>query len=143
MEPTVKPSSDPSIRPTKLPLKRPTMQLSPTRHPTKRPSKSPTKPHPTKHPTKLPTKYPAQKKCLWAQGCSSSIECEEGSYCQIFPGWSQCQEDKHLSTSHCYVTNNGPYSGQRWGCSKDLDCCNPAAICGSDRLCNLSCNLSL
>ena len=43
----------------------------------------------------------------------------------------------------CYATNNGPYGGERWGCSSDGDCCNPSATCGHDRLCHLQCETAV
>ena len=43
----------------------------------------------------------------------------------------------------CFVTNNGPNKGDRWGCEKDSDCCNPSAECSSTtKLCTLPCRVA-
>ena len=64
--------------------------------------------------------------------------CVPGSHCVTYPNWSQCQEDDIVSPGPgCFATNNGPNPGQRWGCTTDSDCCNPEAVCGSDKLCLL------
>lgn len=84
-------------------------------------------------------------KCLWDTGCASgNAMCEAGSTCVAFHYWSQCQEDASAnnpgSSPACLATSNGPYGGQRWGCSQSSACCNPSATCGSDKLCHLSCD---
>ena len=53
---------------------------------------------------------------------------------------AKLQTDNTNTPPTCYATNNGPYGGQRWGCSTDSDCCNPDATCGSDKLCHLQCS---
>ena len=93
-------------------------------------------------PTILPTEA-SEPKCLWANDCASDpSSCEKGTYCIVFEYWSQCRENLDLSTNNCHVTVNGPYSGERYGCMEDTDCCNPEAKCGADKLCHLSCTIS-
>lgn len=83
------------------------------------------------------------QKCLslWDTNCASiDNKCAPGSQCVDYPYWSQCQEDtieSPASASDCFATNNGPNPGHRWGCIVDSDCCNPSAVCGSDKLCTL------
>jgi hypothetical protein len=80
--------------------------------------------------------------CLWQTGCTENT-CEPGTNCHIdylFP-WSQCQENP-VEVAGCFATNEGPFGGQRLGCGSDSDCCNPAASCGTDKLCHLRCGLS-
>ena len=83
------------------------------------------------------------QKCLslWDTNCASiDNKCAPGSQCVDYPYWSQCQEntiESLASASDCFATNNGPNPGHRWGCIVDSDCCNPSAVCGSDKLCTL------
>lgn len=109
------------------------------------------------------TTYPGL--CLWDTNCAADpSKCEPGTYCATFespersslhrslqeeePHWSQCQENSSGEpSSDCYVTRNGPYHGQRWGCEVDADCCNEAATCviessDSKSFCLLQCALN-
>jgi hypothetical protein len=92
-----------------------------------------TEPEPTVTPTVKP-------KCLWDTGCMQQ-GCEAGSYCKVYQWWSQCVENAYSAdTDDCFSTVNGPWRGiERWGCETDSDCCNAAAVCSANRLCELSC----
>lgn len=65
-----------------------------------------------------------------------------GSHCAVFQYWSQCQENEiENSDESCVSTFNGPFGGPKWGCSVNSDCCNEAAMCGTDRRCSLPCGV--
>lgn len=89
-------------------------------------------------------------KCLWDNDCATnSASCELGTYCYVAPSgfWSQCQE-LFPGNSGCYVTNEGPFDGARWGCEVDVDCCNEHASCvisnGNSRgICQLQCSTGI
>lgn len=78
--------------------------------------------------------------CLWEHGCvTDPTSCEYGTYCYVDEFWSQCRENIATPTLDCFATFNGPFGGTKHGCESNDDCCNPAAVCGADKLCSLSC----
>jgi hypothetical protein len=84
--------------------------------------------------------------CMWSSGCGPGRPCAPGLYCDYRDAfWSQCKENEGLSQSGCYVTIDGEYEGNRWGCDKDDDCCNPDATCGSVErpVCQVPCGITV
>jgi len=86
------------------------------------------------------------RKTLWEDCTAPSSWCEAGTVCEVKnPYYSQCVEDTAgYSTPYekatCVKTNNGPWDSahiregvKHWGCSAELPCCNPSAVCQNNQ----------
>ena len=81
--------------------------------------------------------------CNYAIVCFDDASCCAGLVCISSSGFSQCQENpvyrKPSNTvPPCLQTSTD------WGCRRNSDCCNPAAICGPRKICifNQTCTMS-